>query len=76
MLLGNAIGLTLCVLQYRFKFIRLSEADYYLDHAPVSLNPVLIIGVNLVFFAVVAVNLLLPSWLVSKVDPVKALKFR
>ena len=74
--LGNLIGLTICILQYHFKFIRLSEADYYLDHAPISLNPMLIITVNLVFFFVVAFNLLLPSWLVSKVDPVKALKFR
>ncbi|HNC36866.1 MAG TPA: FtsX-like permease family protein [Saprospiraceae bacterium] len=75
-LLGNLIGLSICLLQYKYKFIRLSEADYYLDHAPISLNPILIITVNVVFFIIVAINLLIPSWLVSKVDPVKALRFR
>ena len=75
-MIGNLIGIGLCLLQYHFKFIRLSEADYYLDHAPISLNPYIIIIVNAVFFVVICINLLLPSYLVSKVNPVKALKFR
>lgn len=76
MIIGNTIGIALCLLQYHFRFIKLSEADYYLDHAPISLNPLLIVAVNLIFFFVVALNLLLPSYMVAKIDPIKALKFR
>lgn len=76
MLIGNIIGIGLCFLQSKFKFIKLNEADYYLDHAPVSLNPFLFITVNIIFFIVIALSLLLPSYYVSKIDPVKAIKFR
>ncbi len=76
MLFGNIIGLGVCLLQYKFKFIKLSEADYYLDHAPISLNPSLIVTVNGIFFLIIILNLLIPSYLVAKINPVKALKFR
>ncbi|MCC6816898.1 MAG: ABC transporter permease [Saprospiraceae bacterium] len=76
MLIGNMIGIGLCILQKQFKFIKLNEADYYLDHAPISLNPNLFILVNLVFFIVIGLSLLLPSYYVSRIDPVKAIKFR
>ncbi|NOT37950.1 MAG: ABC transporter permease [Saprospiraceae bacterium] len=76
MIIGNVIGIGLCFLQNKFKFIKLNEADYYLDHAPISLNPVLFLVVNIIFFIVIVVSLLLPSYYVSKIDPVKAIKFR
>ena len=76
MLYGNIIGLGLCFIQWKWKFIKLSEADYYLDHAPISFNPTLLIFLNLVFFITITISLLVPSYFVSKIRPVNALKFR
>ncbi|MEP7195649.1 MAG: FtsX-like permease family protein [Saprospiraceae bacterium] len=76
MLIGNAIGLGICLLQYHFKFIKLNEENYYLDHAPISLNPYILIFVNLIFFVVICINLIIPSYYVARINPVNALRFR
>lgn len=76
MLYGNLIGIGLCLIQWKYKFIKLSEADYYLDHAPVSLNPWTWLIVNVIFFVVISSSLLIPSYLVARIKPVNALKFR
>lgn len=72
---GNLLGVGFCVLQDRFHLIRLNEADYYLSYAPVELNwaPWLVINVGTLL--VTLVFLLLPSYVVSKVSPVRAIRF-
>jgi len=73
---GNLIGLGLCFLQKKFEFIKLSEADYYLSTAPVDINIWLIILINVGSLAVILLFLLIPSYLVSKIRPVNALRFK
>lgn len=73
---GNLIGLSLCFLQHRFGFIRLSEADYYLSVAPVELNFLVILGLNLLTLFTTLLFLLFPSWLVTRISPVKAIRFK
>ena len=75
-LIGNLAGIGLCLIQWKWKIIKLSEADYYLDHAPVALNPFVWLVLSLIFFLVISISLLVPSWLVSRLKPVNALKFR
>ncbi|MBK9107994.1 MAG: hypothetical protein IPM92_06315 [Saprospiraceae bacterium] len=76
LILGNLAGYGLIYFQDKYKIIKLSEADYYLSHAPVDLNLWPILALNLIFFAVIIICLLVPSWLVSFIKPVQALKFR
>ncbi len=73
---GNAIGVGFCLLQQRFGFIRLDEANYYLSVAPIELNFLPILLLNVGVLAVTLVFLLLPSWLVTRVSPVKAIRFK
>ncbi len=73
---GNLIGLGLCFLQKKFEFIKLSEADYYLSTAPVDINFWLILMINVGSLAVILLFLLIPSYLVSKIRPVNALRFK
>lgn len=72
---GNLIGIGFCVLQDKFHLVRLNEADYYLSYAPVQLNwlPVLLVNVNTLFITLVF--LLLPSFVISKISPVRAIRF-
>lgn len=76
LILGNLFGFGLIAFQKKYQLIKLSEADYYLSYAPVDLSiwPVLLL--NLIFFAVILLSLLIPSWLVSFIRPVQTLKFR
>lgn len=74
-LFGNVIGLGLAWLQHRFRFIKLDEADYYLDYAPVHVLPWHLIVVNLGALIVIGLCLIAPSYLVSKINPIKTIHF-
>ena len=73
---GNVIGIGLCLAQKHFQFIRLSEANYYLSVAPVDLNFFSILLLNLGTLLIILICLILPSYLVTTVSPVKAIRFK
>lgn len=72
---GNLLGIGFCLLQDRYHLISLNEADYYLSYAPVQLNWFPWLLINLGTLAVTLVFLLLPSFVVSKISPVRAIRF-
>lgn len=73
---GNLIGIGLCLLQDRYEFIRLSEENYYLSTAPISLNLWPILLLNLSTLAITLFFLIIPSYLVTSISPVKAIRFK
>lgn len=73
---GNLLGIGLSLLQDRFEFIKLSEADYYLAVAPVDLNFWTILNLNIGTLAIILIFLLIPSFLVTSIKPVKAIRFK
>ena len=73
---GNLIGLALCFLQKRFHLIKLSEADYYISEAPIALDPWQILLINLGTLAITLLFLILPSYMVTSISPVKAIRFK
>lgn len=76
LLIGNAIGVGICVLQQKFGFIRLPEESYYIHIAPVDLNWWLILALNLGTMLVCLVAMIIPSYLVSHINPIKAIRFK
>lgn len=73
---GNTLGLGFCWLQDRFKFIRLNEADYYLAYAPVKIEWWTVLAINAGTLALILIFLVLPSLIVAKVTPVRAIRFK
>lgn len=73
---GNLFGLGLCFLQKYFGFIRLSEADYYLSVAPVEISWSSVLVLNIGTLFITLFFLILPSYLVSRISPVKAIRFK
>ena len=73
---GNLIGLGFCWLQDRFHLIHLNEADYYLSYAPVHIDWLTMLGINLGTLTITLFFLLLPSLLVSRIAPVRAIRFK
>ncbi len=73
---GNLIGIGLCWLQDRFGFIQLDEANYYLSVAPVEINLWTILLLNVGTLLITLLFLIIPSYLVSKISPVKAIRFK
>lgn len=73
---GNLIGLSLCFIQEKFELIRLSEADYYLSVAPIQLDMGTLLLLNVGTLVVTLVFLIIPSYLVTRITPVKAIRFK
>ena len=72
---GNLIGIGLCLMQEQFGLIRLSEENYYLTVAPIQLQWWSILIINIGTLIITLVFLVLPSYLVSSISPVKAIRF-
>jgi lipoprotein-releasing system permease protein len=73
---GNFIGIGLCLLQDHFEFIKLSEENYYLSTAPIALKTWPILLLNLGTLLVTLAFLVIPSYLVTSISPVKAIRFK
>jgi lipoprotein-releasing system permease protein len=74
-LLGNVFGLGICLMQQHFKFITLPEASYYTPYAPIDINLWNIAAIDIGTLVICFLVLLLPSYLVSRISPVKVLRF-
>ena len=73
---GNLIGLGFCFLQDKFHFITMKEADYYLSYAPIRIEWLSVIGINIGTLLLTLLFLLLPSMVIARVSPVKAITFK
>lgn len=76
LLIGNAIGLGLYFFQATTQYIKLDEASYYVSYVPVAISFWEIILLNIGVLVVSLLVLLIPSYLISRVSPVKAIQFR
>ncbi|HBX52867.1 MAG: hypothetical protein A2275_01215 [Bacteroidetes bacterium RIFOXYA12_FULL_35_11] len=75
LLWGNITGLAFCFLQKYFNIIHLDAAAYYVSSVPVSINIMYIVILNLGTLAVTLTMLLLPSFIITRISPVKAIQF-
>ena len=74
-LLGNTIALTLLILQQKFHFVKLDPDHYYVTEVHVVINPYIIVLINAVTVALIFLSLFIPTMVLSKITPVKAIKF-
>ncbi|MCT4646112.1 MAG: FtsX-like permease family protein, partial [Carboxylicivirga sp.] len=75
LLWGNAIGISLCLIQKYTQIFTLDPANYYLSTVPIYLNPVHLVLLNLGVLLVTMTMMLGPTYLVSRILPVKAIRF-
>lgn len=72
---GNIIAISLLLLQQQFGFVRLNPENYYVNQAPVYINLPYILALNFLTVTICALVLLIPSYIVTKISPVKAIRF-
>lgn len=75
MLLGNLIGIGICLIQYHFQLISLDPVNYYLDTVPINLNWFHLLLLNIGTLIATVSMLLIPSYWITKITPSKAIKF-
>jgi lipoprotein-releasing system permease protein len=72
---GNFIGIGLAYLQLKTGLISLDPSSYYIKTVPVNLQLTHIILLNAGTMAAIIIMLLVPSQLISRITPVKAIKY-
>jgi lipoprotein-releasing system permease protein len=72
---GNAISLSICWLQYQFRFFKLNPKDYYVSYVPIEWSWVIILLLNALVFSTVVLMLWLPTRYITKITPVQAIRF-
>ena len=72
---GNVLGLGFLFVQKYFKIISLNPQTYYVTEAPVDLDFGNIALLNIGTFILCLAMLLIPSYVISKISPVKAIRF-
>ena len=75
LLWGNLIGISLLLIQYFFSPLKLDPSIYYVSEVPIYLHLGYIIIVNIGILITCLLMLLVPSYIVSRISPIKAIKF-
>lgn len=75
LLIGNAIGLGFGLLQDQFKLIPLDPVSYYMSEVPIDWNWPIFLLLNLGITLLTALVLLIPINAISRVQPIKAIRF-
>ena len=72
---GNLLSLSLCALQYYFNIIPLDPENYYMSFVPVAWDFSSIILVNFLVLLIVGLSLILPTVIITRLSPIKAIRF-
>lgn len=72
---GNLIGLSILFIQKYFGVITLNPETYYVSEAPIYLNFGYILLLNVGTLVLCLVMLIIPTVIISKISPVKSIKF-
>lgn len=75
LLIGNSIGITFLFIQKYFAPIKLDPKSYYVDKAPVYINFDYFLYLNLILIVISILVMLIPSYIITKISPVKAIRF-
>lgn len=75
LLWGNIIGLTIIFVQHYFKIITLNPETYYVTTMPVYISFTAIVLLNLGTLLLCFLMLIIPSYIVTKIQPSKSIKF-
>jgi lipoprotein-releasing system permease protein len=74
-LFGNVLGIGLCFLQQYTGLVKLPAASYYLDAVPIQIIIWQFVAVNVATFVLCLLALLLPALIVSRITPIRAIRF-
>jgi len=75
LLWGNIAGVSLCLIQHFGEVIKLDPVSYYIDKVPINLNIYHLLMLNAGTMVVTILMLVIPSLIITKISPVKAIKF-
>jgi lipoprotein-releasing system permease protein len=76
LILGNLLGLGIAYLQAQTHLFKLDQTNYYLDYVPMQVHVVDVLMLNITTIVICLLVLIIPSLLVSRISPLKAIRFK
>jgi lipoprotein-releasing system permease protein len=76
LIIGNAVGLGICWLQFQFKIIPLDPVNYFMNTVPIVFDWMLFGLLNVGILTLIALILFIPTFIISRIQPVRALVFK
>ena len=75
LLFGNMLGIGFALVQYHFQIITLDQESYYVPYVPINLEllPVVLLNVGTLFLCLLF--LIIPSYVITRISPVKAIRW-
>lgn len=74
--LGNLLGIGIALIQEHTHIMTLDQASYYMNFVPIDLNWLDVLWLNAGTALICLLVLIIPSMLVSRINPVKAIQFK
>ncbi len=71
---GNLIGLSIALTQKYFKIFTLDPATYYISHIPINIELTNLIGLNIFTLVLCIIMLIGPTYIVTRINTVEAIK--
>ncbi len=75
LLWGNLIGIGICMIQHYFGFMKLDQSSYYLTTVPINFSLLHILALNLGTAFIIILMLIVPSMVISRISPARAIRF-
>ena len=75
LLWGNILGIGLLLIQKYTSLVKLDPATYYVSTVPIEFNIPFIILINIATMLICVLVLIAPSYLISHIHPVKAIRY-
>lgn len=75
LLYGNILALGLLMLQKYTSLVKLDPTTYYVNTVPVEINIPLFVLINIATLLICVLVLIVPSFLISHIHPVKAIRY-
>jgi lipoprotein-releasing system permease protein len=75
LLIGNLIGIGLCLIQYWFHLIPLDQDNYHVNTVPIAWDLGWLVSLNILVISISALFLTFPTIVAAKMNPVKAIRF-
>jgi lipoprotein-releasing system permease protein len=75
LIIGNLIGISLSLIQLKFKLFTLMKETYYLEFVPINFDLIHILLLNIGTLICCMLFMLLPTLVINKISPIKAIRF-
>ena len=75
LLLGNILGIGLVFLQTTTGIVSLDPSTYYVKTAPMELNIILILLINIATLLISMLVLIAPSYMIAHIHPAKSIRY-